>query len=64
MSRRLLRAGHDVTVWNRSAGKTAALVETGAKGAATPREVASLGASVARVPGLLLAGLAGPSRVR
>lgn len=41
MSRRLLRAGHDVTVWNRSAGKTAALVETGAKGAATPREVAA-----------------------
>lgn len=41
MVRRLLRAGHDVTVWNRSAGKTAALVERGAKGAATPREVAA-----------------------
>jgi len=41
MSRRLLRAGYDVTVWNRSAGKTATLVEAGAKGAATPREVAT-----------------------
>ena len=41
MSRRLLRAGHDVTVWNRSAGKTAALVEAGAKGATTPRDVAA-----------------------
>ncbi|WP_186293984.1 NAD(P)-dependent oxidoreductase [Bradyrhizobium guangdongense] len=39
MSRRLLRAGHDVTVWNRSGGKTAALVEAGAKGATTPRDV-------------------------
>ncbi len=31
MTRRLLNAGHDVTVWNRSAGKAAALVEAGAK---------------------------------
>jgi 3-hydroxyisobutyrate dehydrogenase len=41
MTRRLLNAGHDVTVWNRSAGKAAGLVEAGAKAAATPREVAA-----------------------
>jgi 3-hydroxyisobutyrate dehydrogenase len=39
MTRRLLNAGHDVTVWNRSAGKAAGLVEAGAVLAATPREV-------------------------
>ena len=33
MSRRLIKAGHDVTVWNRSAAKAAALVEAGAKAA-------------------------------
>jgi 3-hydroxyisobutyrate dehydrogenase len=41
MARRLLNAGHDVTVWNRSAGKAAALVESGAKLAAHPHEVAA-----------------------
>ena len=41
MSRRLIKAGHDVTVWNRSAAKTVALVEAGAKAAACPRDVAS-----------------------
>jgi 3-hydroxyisobutyrate dehydrogenase-like beta-hydroxyacid dehydrogenase len=40
MARRLLKAGHDVTVWNRSPGKSAALVEAGAKPAANPRDVA------------------------
>jgi 3-hydroxyisobutyrate dehydrogenase len=40
MSRRLVNAGHDVTVWNRSAGKSAALVEAGAKAASQPRNVA------------------------
>lgn len=40
MTRRLLNAGHDVTVWNRSAGKAAGLVEAGAALAATPRDVA------------------------
>ena len=40
MTRRLIKAGHDVTVWNRSSGKAAALVEAGAKAAACPREVA------------------------
>ena len=41
MSRRLIKAGHDVTVWNRSSAKAAALVEAGAKAAACPRDVAS-----------------------
>jgi 3-hydroxyisobutyrate dehydrogenase len=41
MARRLLNAGHDVTVWNRSPGKAAALVEAGAKAASHPRDVAA-----------------------
>jgi 3-hydroxyisobutyrate dehydrogenase len=40
MSRRLINAGHDVVVWNRSAGKATALVELGAKLATSPREMA------------------------
>jgi 3-hydroxyisobutyrate dehydrogenase len=40
MTRRLINAGYDVTVWNRSPGKAAALVEAGAKSVAHPREVA------------------------
>jgi 3-hydroxyisobutyrate dehydrogenase len=40
MTRRLLNAGHDVTVWNRSAGKAAGLVEAGAKLARFPHDVA------------------------
>ena len=40
MSRRLVNAGYDVTVWNRSAGKSAALVGAGAKAADHPRDVA------------------------
>jgi 3-hydroxyisobutyrate dehydrogenase len=40
MTRRLLGAGYDVAVWNRSPGKAAALVEAGATAVATPREVA------------------------
>jgi 3-hydroxyisobutyrate dehydrogenase len=39
MTRRLLAAGHQVTVWNRSVGKVNALVEAGATRAATPRDV-------------------------
>lgn len=38
MARRLLAAGFDVTVWNRSADKAAALGEAGARIAATPTE--------------------------
>jgi 3-hydroxyisobutyrate dehydrogenase len=41
MARRLVNAGHEVTVWNRSSGKAAALVEVGAKPAAHPRDVAA-----------------------
>jgi 3-hydroxyisobutyrate dehydrogenase len=39
MTRRLVNAGYDVTVWNRSAGKATALVNAGAKLASHPREV-------------------------
>lgn len=40
MVRRLLGAGHDVTVWNRSAQKASALVEAGAHLAPTPAQAA------------------------
>ena len=39
MTRRLLKAGHQVAVWNRSEGKVAPLVAAGAKHAATPRDL-------------------------
>jgi 3-hydroxyisobutyrate dehydrogenase and related beta-hydroxyacid dehydrogenases len=38
--RRLLAAGHDVTVWNRTHEKATPLLEDGARWAASPREVA------------------------
>ena len=41
MAHRLLNAGYDVAVWNRSAGKAAALVEAGATLEAHPGEVAA-----------------------
>jgi 3-hydroxyisobutyrate dehydrogenase len=41
MSRRLINAGHEVAIWNRSAGKAKALVDAGARPAASPREVAT-----------------------
>jgi 3-hydroxyisobutyrate dehydrogenase len=41
MTQRLINAGHDVTVWNRSTGKADALVEAGAKLAAHPRDIAA-----------------------
>jgi 3-hydroxyisobutyrate dehydrogenase len=40
MARRLLNAGHEVAVWNRSTSKGKALIEAGAKPAANPRAVA------------------------
>ena len=40
MTLRLLGAGHEVTVWNRSREKLAAVVEKGARAAASPAEVA------------------------
>lgn len=39
MTRRLLDAGHQVAVWNRSEGKVAPLVAAGAKHAAKPRDL-------------------------
>ena len=39
MARRLVNAGHNVAVWNRSSGKAAMLVEAGAKLAGCPRDV-------------------------
>ena len=41
MARRLLNAGYGLAVWNRSAGKAAALVEAGAKLLAHPGEIAA-----------------------
>jgi 3-hydroxyisobutyrate dehydrogenase len=41
MAANLLRAGHDVTVWNRTPDRTAPLVEAGAAVAATPAELAA-----------------------
>src|SRR5260370_12638295 len=41
MTLRLVNAGYDVTVWNRSSGKAAALIEAGAKLAPQPRDVAA-----------------------
>lgn len=41
MARRLLAAGHDVTVWNRTIERTGPLVAEGARAAQTPAEAAS-----------------------
>ena len=41
MAARLLAAGHEVTVYNRTASKAASLVQAGARQAATPAEAAS-----------------------
>jgi 3-hydroxyisobutyrate dehydrogenase-like beta-hydroxyacid dehydrogenase len=41
VARRFLEAGHELHVWNRSAGKAAPLVEAGAAAAATPAEAAA-----------------------
>ena len=38
---RLMEVGHEVTVWNRTPGKTKALADAGAKVASTPAELAS-----------------------
>ena len=40
MAANLLRAGHQVTVWNRTASRTEPLIEMGAGAAGSPREVA------------------------
>lgn len=41
MARNLLKAGHDVTVWNRTASKAEPLVADGARAASSPAEVAA-----------------------
>ena len=41
MAARLIGAGHDVAVWNRTPGKTERLVELGARAAATPAAAAA-----------------------
>ena len=41
MGANLLKAGHELTVWNRTASRADALVAQGAKRAATPREAAA-----------------------
>ena len=41
IAQRLMSAGHDVTVWNRSPEKTKPLAEAGAKVAGSPRELAA-----------------------
>jgi 3-hydroxyisobutyrate dehydrogenase-like beta-hydroxyacid dehydrogenase len=41
VARRLLEAGHELVVWNRTAEKAAPLVEAGAVAAATPAEAAA-----------------------
>lgn len=71
MARRLLGAGHTLTVWNRSAARAAPLVADGARAARTPREAAEASEIVATMladpeaidavaggPDGLLAGLA------
>jgi 3-hydroxyisobutyrate dehydrogenase len=41
MARRLLQAGFEVSIWNRSVGKTTALQELGARLAASPSDIAA-----------------------
>jgi 3-hydroxyisobutyrate dehydrogenase-like beta-hydroxyacid dehydrogenase len=43
MARRLLAAGHEVTVWNRTRERAEALAAEGARVAATPAEAARAG---------------------
>ncbi len=57
LGRHLLRAGHELTVWNRTADKTAALVVNGARAVETPQE-AVLGADA------VVTVLFGPPSVR
>lgn len=57
IARRLLEAGHEVTVWNRTANRADPLVELGATAAANPAEAAS------RADGVITM-LADPSALR
>ena len=49
---RLLAAGHEVTVWNRSRDKLAPVVEKGAKAAKSPADVAHTAAELYRLLGV------------
>jgi 3-hydroxyisobutyrate dehydrogenase len=49
MAARLIKAGHDVTVWNRTADATPPLLAAGATQAQTPREAAARAAFVVAV---------------
>lgn len=64
MARRLLAAGHDVTVWNRTSEKAEPLVAAGARRAATPADAAEgVGAALTMLadPDALEAVLFGPN---
>ena len=41
MARRLVEAGHEVAVWNRTASKAQPLLDAGARGATSPRDAAA-----------------------
>ena len=52
MARRLIDAGHGVTVWNRTQQRMEPLVEAGARGASSPREaVAGAGMAITMLEG-------------
>jgi 3-hydroxyisobutyrate dehydrogenase len=66
MARRLLQAGHDVFVWNRSAERAAPLVEEGAILAETPADAAARAEAVITMvsdPAALWAVVEGPSGI-
>src|SRR5215208_299277 len=66
MARRLLDAGHDLVVWNRSADKAQPLEEAGGRRAGTPREAAAAAEVVITMladPGALAAVTEGPDGV-
>lgn len=57
MARRLIDAGHDVVVWNRTTAKAAPLVEAGARAAETP-------AGAARAADVVITMVADPAALR
>ena len=59
MAGRVLAAGHDLTVWNRTAGRTQPLVADGARAEATPAEACA----AAEIVITMLAGPAALSSV-
>jgi 3-hydroxyisobutyrate dehydrogenase/2-hydroxy-3-oxopropionate reductase len=63
---RLLAAGHDVVVWNRTSGKVAPLAEAGAVAASSPAEAAERSDAVITMladPGALRAVTEGPAGI-